>query len=157
MSHTWSIPCDSTKIKKLSASKNQRFFKNPSPRNLPEHFPGMPVTKIQNMSCLLCRCVPVSSLRRIDLRPHAAAAFCRVLVMPNLVPPVTTTEAALAYRERILLRLPKDIKNGDFVPLMTPLDSIFALGQFGWHGMMGWSILSLPHDSTSGLNSYKMP
>lgn len=51
--------------------------------------------------------------------PHAAAAFCRVLVMPNLVPPVTTTEAALAYRERILLRLPKDIKNGDFVPLMT--------------------------------------
>eukprot|EP00435_Cladocopium_sp_Y103_P059013 s172_g21.t1 len=51
--------------------------------------------------------------------PHAAAAFCRVLVMPNLVPPVTTTQAALAYRERILLRLPKTIKEGEFVPLMT--------------------------------------
>ena len=54
-------------------------------------------------------------------RPHAAAAFCRVLVMPNLVPPVTTTEAALAYRERILLRVPKPHKEGDFVPLMTSL------------------------------------
>jgi dihydroorotase len=39
--------------------------------------------------------------------------------MPNLVPPVTTTQAALAYRERILLRLPKTIKEGEFVPLMT--------------------------------------
>ena len=55
----------------------------------------------------------------LGTRPHAAAAFRRVLVMPNLVPPVTTTEAALAYRERILLRLPKTIKEGDFVPLMT--------------------------------------
>mmetsp|Transcript_14172 Transcript_14172/g.26553 ORF Transcript_14172/g.26553 Transcript_14172/m.26553 type:complete len:352 (-) Transcript_14172:73-1128(-) len=51
--------------------------------------------------------------------PHAAAAFHRVLVMPNLVPPVTTTEAALAYRERILLRVPKDLRQGQFVPLMT--------------------------------------
>ena len=51
--------------------------------------------------------------------PHAAAAFCRVLVMPNLVPPVTTTAAALAYRERILLRVPKEVKQGDFIPLMT--------------------------------------
>eukprot|EP00438_Fugacium_kawagutii_P029214 Skav229549 [mRNA] locus=scaffold568:275738:288499:+ [translate_table: standard] len=56
---------------------------------------------------------------RCPKMPHAAAAFCRVLVMPNLVPPVTTTEAALAYRERILLRLPKTTKEGDFVPLMT--------------------------------------
>ncbi|CAJ1386380.1 unnamed protein product [Effrenium voratum] len=52
-------------------------------------------------------------------RPYAAAAFCRVLVMPNLVPPVTTTEAALAYRARILQRLPKHVRPGDFVPLMT--------------------------------------
>ena len=51
--------------------------------------------------------------------PHAAAAFCRVLVMPNLVPPVTNTAAALAYRERILLRVPKDVRQGDFIPLMT--------------------------------------
>eukprot|EP00928_Gymnodinium_smaydae_P011622 TRINITY_DN14266_c0_g3_i1.p1 TRINITY_DN14266_c0_g3~~TRINITY_DN14266_c0_g3_i1.p1 ORF type:complete len:354 (+),score=70.92 TRINITY_DN14266_c0_g3_i1:63-1124(+) len=51
--------------------------------------------------------------------PHAAAAFNRVLVMPNTVPPVTTTEAALAYRERILKRLPADSVEGDFLPLMT--------------------------------------
>ncbi|CAE8642722.1 unnamed protein product, partial [Polarella glacialis] len=51
--------------------------------------------------------------------PHAAAAFSRLLVMPNLVPPVTTTAAALAYRERILKRLPKEVPEGAFVPLMT--------------------------------------
>eukprot|EP00439_Symbiodinium_sp_Y106_P035592 s5021_g4.t1 len=51
--------------------------------------------------------------------PHAVAQFCRVLVMPNLVPPVTSTAAALAYRERILLRVPKDVRPEDFVPLMT--------------------------------------
>lgn len=51
--------------------------------------------------------------------PHAARAFSRVLVMPNLVPPVTTTEAALAYRDRILNRVPADVPDGAFVPLMT--------------------------------------
>jgi len=51
--------------------------------------------------------------------PHAARSFHRVLVMPNLVPPVTTVEAALAYRSRILARLPHDVPNGSFVPLMT--------------------------------------
>lgn len=51
--------------------------------------------------------------------PHAAAAFRRVLVMPNLVPPITTTEGALAYRERILRRVPPEMPEGNFVPLMT--------------------------------------
>jgi len=54
--------------------------------------------------------------------PHAARAFHRVLVMPNLVPPVTTTEMALEYRERILKRLPEDVpgmSTEDFMPLMT--------------------------------------
>jgi dihydroorotase len=36
--------------------------------------------------------------------------------MPNLTPPVTTTEQALAYRERILQALPRDT---GFQPLMT--------------------------------------
>jgi dihydroorotase len=36
--------------------------------------------------------------------------------MPNLKPPVTTTEQALAYRERILAALPTD---SGFTPLMT--------------------------------------
>eukprot|EP00440_Ansanella_granifera_P046279 gb/GFBE01050118.1/.p1 GENE.gb/GFBE01050118.1/~~gb/GFBE01050118.1/.p1 ORF type:complete len:352 (+),score=68.07 gb/GFBE01050118.1/:1-1056(+) len=51
--------------------------------------------------------------------PHAVAQFSRVLVMPNLVPPVTTTAAAVAYRERIMNRVPAGVPEGAFVPLMT--------------------------------------
>lgn len=57
----------------------------------------------------------------------AAQQFGRAIVMPNLVPPVMNAEQALAYRERILAKVPEGI---DFEPLMvlyltdntTPLD-----------------------------------
>src|SRR5437868_3299038 len=45
-----------------------------------------------------------------------ARAFARAIVMPNLRPPVTTTAAAKAYRERILAALPNGTR---FEPLMT--------------------------------------
>ena len=48
--------------------------------------------------------------------PFTAAQFARALIMPNLRPPVTTTEQALAYRRRILDALPADTA---FEPLMT--------------------------------------
>src|ERR1700744_2142500 len=48
--------------------------------------------------------------------PHTARSFARAIVMPNLVPPVTTVAAAEAYRARILAALPADTK---FTPLMT--------------------------------------
>jgi dihydroorotase len=48
--------------------------------------------------------------------PFTARRFARAIVMPNLVPPVTTTAAALAYRERILAALPV---GAVFTPLMT--------------------------------------
>jgi dihydroorotase len=48
--------------------------------------------------------------------PFTAAQFGRAIVMPNLKPPVTTTEQALAYRSRILQALPA---RSDFQPLMT--------------------------------------
>ena len=48
--------------------------------------------------------------------PATAAVFARAIVMPNLVPPVTTAAAARSYRERILAALPADL---DFEPLMT--------------------------------------
>ena len=48
--------------------------------------------------------------------PHTAARFGRALVMPNLLPPVTTTAAAAAYRERILAALPMGAR---FEPLMA--------------------------------------
>ena len=34
--------------------------------------------------------------------PYTAAQFARGIIMPNLVPPVTTVAHAAAYRERIL-------------------------------------------------------
>jgi dihydroorotase len=45
-----------------------------------------------------------------------AARFGRAIVMPNLRPPVTTTEAALGYRDRIVAALPA---GSGFQPLMT--------------------------------------
>jgi len=47
---------------------------------------------------------------------HTAAQFARAIIMPNLKPPVTTTEQALAYRQRILNALPDGNR---FQPLMT--------------------------------------
>lgn len=46
----------------------------------------------------------------------SARQFARAIVMPNLKPPVVTTEQALTYRERILNSLPS---GSDFQPLMT--------------------------------------
>lgn len=47
---------------------------------------------------------------------QATKQFRRAIIMPNLRPPVTTTEAAQQYRKRILDVLPD---NTDFEPLMT--------------------------------------
>ena len=51
-----------------------------------------------------------------DVLPHTARQFARAIVMPNLKPPVTTTEMARDYRKRILDVLPTDMR---FEPLMT--------------------------------------
>ena len=45
-----------------------------------------------------------------------ARQFARAIIMPNLVPPVTTMAAAESYRKRILATLPE---GSDFTPLMT--------------------------------------
>ncbi len=47
---------------------------------------------------------------------YVAQSFKRAVAMPNLKPPVTTTEQALIYREQILKNVPKGY---DFEPLMT--------------------------------------
>ncbi len=47
---------------------------------------------------------------------HTARQFGRAIIMPNLRPPITTTELALSYRQRIMAALPTD---SDFEPLMT--------------------------------------
>ena len=48
--------------------------------------------------------------------PDTARQFARAIVMPNLRPPVTSTEQAQQYRSRILAALPEGAK---FEPLMT--------------------------------------
>ena len=46
--------------------------------------------------------------------PYTARQFARAIIMPNLVPPVTTVEDAAAYRDRIL-----KAAGPEFTPLMT--------------------------------------
>ncbi len=48
--------------------------------------------------------------------PDTARRFARAIVMPNLKPPVTTVDAASAYRDRIIAALPAGMS---FEPLMT--------------------------------------
>ncbi|MFT3813011.1 MAG: dihydroorotase [Acidovorax sp.] len=48
--------------------------------------------------------------------PYTTGPFARAVVMPNLQPPVTTVEAARAYRQRILAAVPPGQR---FTPLMT--------------------------------------
>ena len=48
--------------------------------------------------------------------PATARQFARAIVMPNLRPPVTTVDAAIAYRQRIEAALPQGMA---FTPLMT--------------------------------------
>lgn len=71
--------------------------------------------------------------------PHTAAQFGRAIIMPNLRPPVTTAEQALAYKERILAAVPAREEAGmQFEPLMTlyltdnlPADEIAAARDAG--------------------------
>ncbi|RNW15227.1 dihydroorotase [Serratia nematodiphila] len=48
--------------------------------------------------------------------PYTSQVFGRAIVMPNLVPPVTTVAAARAYRDRILAAVPQ---GHNFTPMMT--------------------------------------
>jgi len=48
--------------------------------------------------------------------PYTSQVYGRAIVMPNLVPPITTVEAAISYRQRILDAVPAGQK---FEPLMT--------------------------------------
>jgi dihydroorotase len=48
--------------------------------------------------------------------PDTARQFARAITMPNLKPPVTTAEQAVAYRERIRAAVPAGLS---FEPLMT--------------------------------------
>lgn len=51
-----------------------------------------------------------------DIVPETSKVFHRAVIMPNLVPPVTTLEAAASYQQRILAAVPN---HHQFQPLMT--------------------------------------
>lgn len=48
--------------------------------------------------------------------PYTSCYFGRAIVMPNIIPPITTIEKAIAYRKRILAAIPTGHR---FIPLMT--------------------------------------
>jgi len=50
-----------------------------------------------------------------NIAPLTAYSFSGALIMPNLVPPVTSKEDVLAYRERVMAAVPNDY----FEPYMT--------------------------------------
>lgn len=75
-------------------------------------------------------------LAMASVLPHTARQFARAIVMPNLKPPVTTTQQAAAYRDRILNALPEGVQ---FEPLMvlyltnnTPPDEIRRAKESGF-------------------------
>jgi dihydroorotase len=51
-----------------------------------------------------------------QVAPYTSAQFARAIVMPNLVPPITRSAEAAAYRDRILAAVPAA---DGFTPLMT--------------------------------------
>ncbi|GIL74406.1 hypothetical protein Vretimale_2052 [Volvox reticuliferus] len=51
-----------------------------------------------------------------DVVPHTARHFGRAIIMPNLVPPINNTQAALDYQARIRDAIPA---GSSFTPLMT--------------------------------------
>lgn len=48
--------------------------------------------------------------------PFTSEVFARAIVMPNLTPPITTVDAAIAYRQRIIDAIPAGHR---FTPLLT--------------------------------------
>ncbi|MDU0810991.1 MAG: dihydroorotase [Burkholderia sp.] len=52
----------------------------------------------------------------VKVLPHTTRQFIRAVIMPNLTPPIITTDQALSYRNRILAAVPSGVS---FDPLMT--------------------------------------
>jgi dihydroorotase len=60
-----------------------------------------------------------------DVVSYTANVFARALIMPNLTPPITTVEAALGYRERILSALqPSNLFRPYMALYLTPATTV---------------------------------
>jgi dihydroorotase len=89
--------------------------------------------------------------------PDTARAFGRAIAMPNLKPPVTTVEAAAAYRARLLTAVPAGMR---FEPLMTlyltdntPPDEIRKARQSGFVHAMKYYPAGATTNSDSGVTA----
>ena len=89
--------------------------------------------------------------------PDTARVFGRAIVMPNLKPPVTTVEAAAAYRARLLAAVPADMR---FEPLMTlyltdntPPDEIRKARQSGFVHAVKYYPAGATTNSDSGVTA----
>lgn len=89
--------------------------------------------------------------------PHTARRFARAIIMPNLVPPIVSTELAGQYRDRILAAIPGDCS---FEPLMTlylteqtPVTEIAAAKTSGFVHAVKWYPAGATTNSHHGVQS----
>ena len=122
------------------------------PRSGPE--PGPPQQPLVTMQQLTIRRPDDWHLHLRDgatlaaVLPFTARRFARAVVMPNLAPPLTTTAAALAYRERIVAALPA---GSSFTPLMTLyLTDTTAPGEIGRAAKSGAGERARPASTIKG-------
>jgi len=94
-----------------------------------------------------------------DTVSDAARHFARAIVMPNLAPPVTTTEQAGIYRQRILAARPE---GNDWQPLMvlyltdnTPADEIDRAVASGFIHAVKYYPAGATTNSDSGVTDIK--
>ena len=89
--------------------------------------------------------------------PHTARRFARAIIMPNLVPPIVSTELTGQYRDRILACVPDDC---GFEPLMTlylteqtPVTEIAAAKASGFVHAVKWYPAGATTNSHHGVQS----
>ncbi len=89
--------------------------------------------------------------------PQSARQFARAIIMPNLQPPIVSSELAGQYRERILAAVPDDVS---FEPLMTlylteqtPATEIVAAKASGFVHAVKWYPAGATTNSHHGVQS----
>ncbi len=87
--------------------------------------------------------------------PHSAATLAGAVIMPNLVPPVTSVEMLAAYRDRILAAAGPDAAT--FQPLMTLFFQHYTEAQLAAAHPQLFAVKLYPHgvttNSESGIHS----
>ncbi len=83
--------------------------------------------------------------------PHSAASLAGAVIMPNLVPPITSVEMLLSYRERILAACGADAEH--FQPLMTFFFQNYTEAQLAAARPHLFAVKLYPHGVTTNSES----